>query len=158
MYSRRYYSLSTTKLLSQMVRNISLNFEKSISQFDWMDFTTKSKAIHKLRSLKFIIGQPNEILNTSLVDEFYATLYFNYDTFLESMLTVNRFKHQMQFWSLRKSAVESAWLEFADTSVSNAFYSPNYNTVCNLLFCRQNIASVITNSDFYSHSYWRSAA
>lgn len=130
MYSRRYSSVGTTQYLGEMVKDIVRNFELKISQLTWMDTTTTNYSINKLRNFKFIIGQPNELLNASLVNNYYASLDINHDKFLESYLNVNRFKQRMQFRLLRKSSVESIWLEFAETAVSNAFYSANQNTVC----------------------------
>lgn len=130
MYSRRYSSISTINMMSTMVKSILSNFEYIVWTFEWMDSPTKSKAIEKLRGLKFLIGQPKEILNATLVDEYYSTLDISHDAFLESMLNVNRFKQRMQFWFQRKSNRETAWIEFADTAVSNAFHSASQNLVC----------------------------
>lgn len=113
-----------------MVQQIIENYKESVSQFNWMDSSTKNKAIQKLRSLNFVFGQPLELLNSTLVEEYYATLDINPNHFLESMLQVNRFNQRMQFRYLRQSARASAWLDFADTAISNAFYSANRNTVC----------------------------
>lgn len=122
--------MSTTNALALMIREIVNNFESKLSHLNWMDLQTTNKALGKLRKLKFIIGQPHELLNTVLIDEYYGSLDINHDRFLESMLSVNKFKQRIQLSALRKSANESVWLDFADTAVSNAFYSGDKNTVC----------------------------
>lgn len=133
MYARKYSPINDFEKLSNMIKNILLHFEEMVSQLQWMDSTTKTKAINKLRSVKFIIGHPNEMFNSTVIEQYYATLEINHEAFLESMLQANRFKQRKQFGYLQKSDTHSlAWLEFADTAVSNAFYNANHNTVCNL--------------------------
>lgn len=54
-----------------MIKHIRKAFYEILAETSWMDKETKAIALDKAKSMKELIGYSQEILNKSLIQEFY---------------------------------------------------------------------------------------
>ena len=58
-----------------MVRYIHKAFNKNLNKVRWMDTQTKAQALIKSEAIKPLIGYPSEILNETILMDFYSGVW-----------------------------------------------------------------------------------
>lgn len=95
-----------------------------------MQDVTKKHASEKLDEMSLLIGYPNELLDSKLLDDYYKDLDINTGSFLQSVLSYNIFSSKRNIESLKKSVVKDEWSHsYAAATAVNAFYTPQTNTL-----------------------------
>jgi predicted metalloendopeptidase len=59
-----------------MIEFIHKEFERRLNNSEWMDEITKRNAYEKSRTIKFIVGYINEVMNDTLVNKSYQNVRF----------------------------------------------------------------------------------
>ena len=59
-----------------MVSNLLAEFKAIIDESDWMDSSSKKKAIEKANLIDIKIGYSDKILNNTYLDEYYGDVSF----------------------------------------------------------------------------------
>lgn len=54
-----------------MFENIWKEFRKSLNENDWMEEKTLIEARKKLDTMKFIVGYPDELMDESIIADYY---------------------------------------------------------------------------------------
>ncbi|KAJ8664438.1 hypothetical protein QAD02_006100 [Eretmocerus hayati] len=109
--------------------------EKSIwnmfEKVEWMSPQTKSAAMSKLKSMKYLIGYPEEILDSGKLDDFYQSLDIHPTSYLKSEINLNRFYNKKKYDKLREVSSWSDKLDwtgaYGDSSNVNAYYNSRDN-------------------------------
>ncbi|XP_033220985.1 neprilysin-2-like [Belonocnema kinseyi] len=76
---------------------------------DWMDEKTRESALAKLKSIKTVIGYPDEILDVKTLDEYYRTLEINPTDLFQAISNLTMFRLDHSFSNLRKTIEKSDW-------------------------------------------------
>ena len=71
MYARRYFGKEQKNPIKEMVTYLKESFRDIIKETKWMSADTMKTALKKLDSMKEHIGYPEELLNNTIVDEYY---------------------------------------------------------------------------------------
>ncbi|AEV94743.1 M13 family metallopeptidase [Pediococcus claussenii] len=137
-YGNKYFGEEAKQDVHDMVVAMINVYEKRLQQNDWLGQATKEKAITKLKSLKILVGYPDELkevykkLKTKTADE-GSSLVENVQNFSKIFLEDNLSK-------FGKEVDRSEWHMSADTV--NAYYSPEGNLIC--------FPAAILQAPFYS--------
>jgi predicted metalloendopeptidase len=59
-----------------MIEFIHKEFDRRLNNSEWMDEITKRNAYEKSRTIKFIVGYINEVMNDTLVNKSYEKVRF----------------------------------------------------------------------------------
>ena len=71
MYARRYFGTKQKHPIKTMVRYLKESFRNIIKETTWMSVDTITTALKKLDAMKEHIAYPEELLNHTIVDEYY---------------------------------------------------------------------------------------
>ena len=130
MYVRRYFNPDAKHAMIEMASYIRKAFEEDILEnLDWMDDTTKEKAKEKLSQMDQFIAYEDAFTDKDTVDGFFANLNITDDEYFENSLKLDRFWKAFKYNQLRVKIDPKSWLEHADVTEVNAFYSGNANYI-----------------------------
>ena len=71
MYARRYFGKEQKTPIKEMITYLKESFRKIIKETTWMSADTMTIALKKLDAMKEHIAYPDELLNNTIVDDFY---------------------------------------------------------------------------------------
>ena len=71
MYVKHHFDRESKKSALTIVNYIKDEFIQILKEVEWFDKKTADYAILKARAIKTYIGYPDELLNDTLVEEFY---------------------------------------------------------------------------------------
>ena len=74
MYVSKHFNERAKHAMEEMVRDIRGEFDNILSEIDWMDDETRTRAKDKLKTMKEYIGYPEEILVERNLEELYEKL------------------------------------------------------------------------------------
>ena len=94
-----------------------------------MDENTRQSALDKIDSMKEFIGYPAEFLDNKKLDEFYKNLEIVPNDYLQAGLNVSIFKKDYTISQLRKPVNKSDWTSHGASSVVNAYFSSQENSI-----------------------------
>lgn len=117
-----------------MVNGIRAEFEKILKEVEWMDDKTRKAAEKKVKAMSTHIGYPDEIMDNSKLEEYYKDLNIDPSTYLESVLSMNKFGSDYAFNKLRKPVNKTDWVTHAKPAIVNAFYSSIENSIRKLSY------------------------
>lgn len=135
MYVRRFYDENIQKVAINLAKEIHEEFIETLKRAPWMDDESREASIGKANAMKFHIGYPQELANDTLIDEYYKDMELQAtDSYLLSMLRIQRFLKDREIIKLRKQVNKSDWIEHSTylTEV-NAFYSVFENSIRTLV-------------------------
>lgn len=123
LYVIKYFPQDTKECVSQMVESIKEAFAERISVLDWMDDSTKNRAIVKLNAINVKVGYPDKWRDYSGM-KIDKTL-----SLVENIRTINKF----YFWDsverrVGKPVDRREWRVSPQTV--NAYYSRSTNEIC----------------------------
>lgn len=89
---------------------------------------TKKHAFEKLDKMSLVIGYPDEILNDTILDDYYKDFNIDSSSLLKTVLNYNLFTKNLSVKNLRKPIIKGDWnsYDYAVTDV-NAFYEQSSN-------------------------------
>lgn len=115
---------------SKMAKEISSVFNQVLEKAEWIDNMTKLEAKKKLEMMIVRIGYPKEILNNTLLEDFYRSLNItDPDNYLLSSLRINVFKEDYYLNQLRGPKSRTDWTSFDKPTDVKAYYSRTENSI-----------------------------
>ena len=111
MYVSKHFNERAKHAMEEMVRDIRGEFDNILSEIDWMDDETRTRAKDKLKTMKEYIGYPEEILVERNLEELYEKLSVGAEShFLNGI--------NMSVWG-----TNYAWGKLREKVERNSFYS-----------------------------------
>ncbi|GLV37796.1 Neprilysin 2 [Carabus blaptoides fortunei] len=129
LYVRRYFSSHAKNEAEDMVQNIRRELRHILKKIPWMDRHTLKRAVDKLDAMEAHVGYPKELLNDTLVEQYYEKLNIHENRYLESVLEITKFERRFEFHSLHETVNKSNWIDHANAAVVNAFYTFSENSI-----------------------------
>lgn len=71
LYVRSYFCSHAKHEAEDMVQNIRKELRHILKQVPWMDKHTLKRAVDKLDAMEAHVGYPEELLNDTLVEQYY---------------------------------------------------------------------------------------
>ncbi|XP_054271423.1 neprilysin-2 isoform X2 [Macrosteles quadrilineatus] len=129
LYVQRFFKQEAKKNALEMVDNIREQMYKILQNVDWMDEETRKNGLEKARAMTSHIAYPDEILDSSKLEEFYQKLEITQGNYLESVLNLTKFGLDFSFGRLRKPVNKTDWISHGRPAIVNAFYSSIENSI-----------------------------
>lgn len=109
MYVRKYFQRNSKEVAQKMVKEIVLEFRRILKESFWMDKETREKALQKLDAMSTYIGYPDWLMNDSEIEKLYKDLEIDENSYVASLLSINKFTTDHQFRELRKPPKRDDW-------------------------------------------------
>jgi putative endopeptidase len=106
------------QMATGILQEIEAAMQADIEQIEWMDNTTRQRALQKLSLVSNMIGGPENPRN-------YSDVTVNPDTFFENVVSANIFMMQTQLDQIEQPADKDLWGMTPPTV--NAYYDPTRN-------------------------------
>lgn len=130
MYVREYFRDHRIKDdVGQIIAEISLEFEKFLHENDWMDRDTKSEALKKLRSMYSNVAYPNELLDDSVIENYYTGLKLNESNYLQSAINIDNHGKEFVCSRFHQPVNRTDWIDHASSIYVNANYNGKTNSI-----------------------------
>lgn len=120
LYVKEYFSEKTKKRYSDLVESIKESLAERIKKLDWMDATTKTKALDKLAAIQKKVGFPDKWKDLS-------TLEINDEGYAQNILRSNIWWHNYEMNKIGKPVDKETWDMTPQTY--NAYYNPSLNEI-----------------------------
>lgn len=121
-YGKKYFGEKAKEDITDLTNKVISTYKDRVAKNDFLDPSTKQKAILKLDCMKVKMGYPDNY------DSFYDTLKVNdNDSFFEAMSKITKAKKMHQFELLNKPTDFSKWSMPAH--MVNACYDPFKNDI-----------------------------
>lgn len=137
-YGHKYFGETAKKDVHDMVVSMIDVYEKRLAENTWLGDATRSKAITKLRSLKILVGYPDEL--KAVYKKLKTKTAAEGGSLVENVQEFSRIFLEDQLAKYGKEVDRSEWHMSADTV--NAYYSPEGNLIC--------FPAAILQAPFYS--------
>ena len=124
LYVAEKFPPQAKEKMKELVSNLIEAYEARINNLEWMDATTKSKAIEKLKKTTVKVGYPDQwedYQKLSLRDSEGGS------TYLGAVLNISRFYFMKDLEDLKKPVDKTKW--FMSPQTVNAYYNPTYNEI-----------------------------
>lgn len=130
MYVREYFYDERIKHdIKEIVIEISYEFEKVLLANDWMDTETKTHALKKLVSMSSNIAYPAELLNSSLIEDYYKDLQLNDTNYLQSAINVDLHGRKFVCSRYHQPVDRNDWIDQSISTFVNANYNGKTNSI-----------------------------
>lgn len=129
LYVRKYFKKESKAAALEMVNAIKVEFEGILKTVPWMDDTTRSAALSKVKTMVTHIGYPDELMDDKKLIDFYKTVKVDEEKYLESILSINIFGTDRAFKKLYEPVNKTDWITHSKPAVVNAFYSSIENSI-----------------------------
>jgi len=120
MYSDKYFTAEAKARMSELVNNLQIAFEARIKTLDWMNDSTKAKAIEKLHAFTKKIGYPDKWKD-------YTGLEIVRDSYAKNIMASSVFEYKFMINQLGKPVDKTIWGMTPPTV--NAYYNPAFNEI-----------------------------
>lgn len=96
--------------------------------------------------MKTVIGYPEELLDSVLIDNYYENLYLEPKEFYENSMKLRNFLYEYNINNLERSPNDTFWLHAAVAAIVDAHYDVLHNAVgmCISLAIRKNLSIYLT--------------
>ncbi|MDR0687032.1 MAG: M13 family metallopeptidase [Dysgonamonadaceae bacterium] len=122
IYVEKYFPLSSKKKMLILVENLQTALGERILNLEWMDESTKAKALEKLATFRIKIGYPDKWRD-------YSALTVNQEKpYFENLLAAANFDYDYMVNKFGKPVDKDEWLMNPQTV--NAYYNPATNEIC----------------------------
>lgn len=131
MYVRKYFHPDAKAAILEIVNATRREFEGILRTASWMDEKTRHSAIEKLNAMSAYIAYPDQLLDNSVIEEYYQNLSFDYDShYFVLNLAISKYENDYKLSLLRTPALRSDWYgNYDQATIVNAFYSPHKNSI-----------------------------
>lgn len=130
MYVREHFKDERIKQdISDIVSEISKEFEKLLHQNTWMDSATKEEALRKLHAMNSNIAYPNELLNDTIIEEFYKYVQLNQSNYLQSAVAIDQHSKNFLCRRFHQPVNRNDWIDQSSTIYVNANYHGKSNSI-----------------------------
>jgi putative endopeptidase len=120
IYVQKYFSPESKQRMVELVENLRLAFAERIKLLEWMDDSTKQKALDKLAAITVKIGYPDKWKD-------YSTLEIVPDNYMVNVLNANKFEFKRNIEKIGKPVDKTEWGMTPQTV--NAYYNPTNNEI-----------------------------
>lgn len=130
MYVREYFRDHRVKSdVSEIIEEISYEFEKILHENEWMDEDTKDEALKKLKAMHSNVAFPNELFNDTLLVKYHEDLKLNDTVYLQAAIDLDN--HGKKFACLRfhNPVNRTDWIDHASSVYVNANYNGKTNSI-----------------------------
>ncbi|XP_064087548.1 neprilysin-2-like isoform X3 [Macrobrachium nipponense] len=129
MYASTFFKEDAKAAADEMVTYIRAEFDKILHEIDWMDETTRKRALEKSTAITPHIAYPPELLEEQKLTDLYEGLQISSGDLLENMRNLTVFGTDYSFKRLREQIDKKDWKNHGAAAVVNAFYSPLENSI-----------------------------
>jgi len=129
VYVKHHFDPESKKQAVTLVDYLLKEFQKILKNIDWMDKQTQKRAIEKVEAFKTYIGYPDQLLNDSLINEYYEKLSVNPDEYYKNVFTYNKFITDKSYNKLRELNDKEDWKKHALSATVNAFNYLDDNSI-----------------------------
>lgn len=137
LYVRKFFNEKSKEHAQQIVENVKSSFIDMLYKVEWMDESTRNKAVDKAKALVPHIAFPNELTNKTTLENFYKLLTMNENEYFMNALRLNKFRTEYALRQLYEPVNKSDWLAHATPAMTNAFYSALENSIRMCLYWNQ---------------------
>ncbi len=120
LYVAKYFPPESKKRMVQLVSNLKLAFADRINKLDWMNDTTKKKAIAKLKAITVKVGYPDKWKD-------YSKLNIVPDNYFQNIMNASKFSFDYNLNKVGKPVDKTEWGMSPQTV--NAYYNPSNNEI-----------------------------
>ncbi|XP_043288930.1 neprilysin-2-like [Venturia canescens] len=128
MYVRRYFSKEAKRNAIEMVEDLMRQAIDMLEKNDWMDNTTKARALEKARTMTSYVGYPDELLDDHELEKYYEKLDISGDSYLDSILKIVHFDEDLSWSKLHQPVNRSEWTGHADSATVDAYAMYDQNS------------------------------
>lgn len=128
-YVKKYFKKDAKKSVDELVEYIHDAFEDILMKVDWMDDKTKKRAKEKSEAIIPKIAYPPELLNDTIVEEYYEHLFIENGDYLEQKRNLTIFVTDEILRSLREKVDKAEWKTYGNAAIVNAFYDSVSNSI-----------------------------
>jgi len=121
LYVAKYFPPEAKERMLTLVDNLKEAFGMRIKDAQWMDQTTKEKALDKLSSIMVKVGYPNKWRD-------YSGLQIKKDSYFANVIRSNEFDVDYMISKIDKPVDREEWGMTPQTV--NAYYNPTTNEIC----------------------------
>lgn len=123
MYVEKYFNPDSKNIVKEMVNTIKDELVIILNNNDWMEDSTKEKALIKLDKMNMKIGFPD----VPVPDKYFNINITLNNPYLKNILLIKKANSYYEFSFLYKPLDKSRW--FMSPHDVNAYYSPSYNEI-----------------------------
>ncbi|KAJ8686861.1 hypothetical protein QAD02_022655, partial [Eretmocerus hayati] len=127
VYVKRHFDENSREQALKMLTDVRTAFDSMVSELEWMDAGTRTRAHNKLRAMRPFVGFPEWITRPEKLDDFYKEAHVVEGKLFETFLKLTDAGLRKSLNSLREKPDKDRWIS-AGTTV-NAFYSAILNSV-----------------------------
>ena len=129
MYVREFFKINSKNVTNQIVDNVLEEFKIMLNESNWIDSKTKLEAIKKVDAITSHIAYQYEILDDSLMNEFYKHIDLKKESYLKNKIQLNQFHLKNNLENLRKPIDPMSWKTRMQAYMVNAEYNPHENSI-----------------------------
>nr|XP_015912342.2 neprilysin-2-like [Parasteatoda tepidariorum] len=127
-YAESYMDNKTKILLDKLFRDIQEALLNEIREADWLDDITKQRAMQKVLSARSAIAYRDEMLDETLLNEFYKPINVSENHF-GNVKAAYLFYAKENYRGLSDERVRFKWTDTSNLLQANAFYQPSQNSI-----------------------------
>ncbi|KAK3932625.1 Neprilysin-2 [Frankliniella fusca] len=130
MYVRNFSSVEVRSKVREMVQDIGKEMLHLLESVEWMDPATRQQAVLKAGAMHHHVGFPDELLNDTLLDDYYSGVEVLADRLLDNTLALDKESRRREANKFRTPAKKREWTGvtgYAD--IVNAFYLHSENSL-----------------------------
>ncbi|CAG8439767.1 12094_t:CDS:10 [Ambispora leptoticha] len=131
----RFFVLKTFKgdsknLSHQIIESIKKAFIERMPHLDWLDETTREKAIYKVNQIAVKVGYPDstpDTMDPKSLAEYYELLKIGETMYFENIVSGNKWKTDRDWRKVGKPVEKGNW--YMTPQTVNAYYNPTANEI-----------------------------
>lgn len=127
IFVREVFNGDAKPQAEDMINRVRIAFKENLKNLDWMDAETRRLATEKADAISDMIGFPDYILNSQLLDERYRDLNIAKNAYFENNVRLNVFNLRKNLEKLDQPVNKTRWGMTPPTV--NAYYTPTKNQI-----------------------------
>uniref|UniRef100_A0AAQ5X4Y5 Phosphate regulating endopeptidase homolog, X-linked n=1 Tax=Amphiprion ocellaris TaxID=80972 RepID=A0AAQ5X4Y5_AMPOC len=128
LFVNTHFQEDKKHMMEELIEGIRWAFIDMLEkENDWMDQTTKKRAVEKAHAVLAKVGYPEFILNDTYLNEDLKQVQFSNKDYYGNVMQTLKFIAQSDISWLRKSVPRTEW--FTNPTTVNAFYSSSTNQI-----------------------------
>ena len=127
MFVREVFHGEAKPQAEEMINEVRTAFQRNLRNLKWMDPETRKLADQKANAISDMIGFPDYILSSSLLDDKYKDLDIDPGKYFENNKRINMFNLRQNLEKLDQPVNKTRWGMTPPTV--NAYYTPTKNQI-----------------------------
>lgn len=120
LFVKKYFTAEAKKRMDELVNNLQTAFKSRIEKLDWMNDSTRQKALSKLQAIVKKIGYPDKWKSFDDVE-------ISRDNYFTNNQSIGRHSYKEMITKLGKPVDKTEWGMTPYTV--NAYYNPSFNEI-----------------------------